>query len=47
MWGNLIAGSIVLTLVSVAVFSIYKNRKQGKCCGCDNSCCNKNNHCNR
>lgn len=38
MWGNLIAGSIVLTLVSVAVFSIYKNRKQGKCCGCDNSC---------
>ena len=38
MWGNLIAGSIVLILVSLAIFSIYKNRKQGKCCGCDSSC---------
>lgn len=38
MWGNLIAGSIVLALVSLAVFNIYKNRKQGKCCGCDSSC---------
>ena len=38
MWGNIIAGSIVLILVSIAVFSIYKNRKQGKCCGCDSTC---------
>ena len=38
MWGNLIAGSIVVALISLAVFSIYKNRKQGKCCGCDSSC---------
>ena len=34
MWGNLIAGSIVVILVSLAIFSICKNRKHGKCCGC-------------
>ena len=34
MWGNLIAGGVVLMMVSLAIFSIYKNRKHGKCCGC-------------
>ena len=48
MWGNIIAGTLVLLAVSFAILSIYKNRKQGKCCGCSSDCpnsekCRKNN----
>ena len=48
MPGNLIVGLIVAAIIFAAAYSVYRNRKQGKCCGCDSSCpsfgkCHKDN----
>ena len=41
MAGNIIAGTIVAAIIIAAAYSVYKNRKQGKCCGCDCNCPNQ------
>ena len=45
-WGNIISGTIVLLLISAAIFSIRRSKKQGGCCGCDGGCRNKE-HCKK
>lgn len=38
MSGNFIVAAIVALIIFFAAYSVYKNRRQGKCCGCDSSC---------
>ena len=38
MLGNLVVGLIVAAIIIAASYSVYKSRKQGKCCGCDGNC---------
>ena len=38
MLGNIIVGFAVALMISGAAYSVYKNRKRGRCCGCDSSC---------
>lgn len=38
MFGNIIVGFAVALMIFGAAYSVYKNRKRGRCCGCDSSC---------
>ncbi|MDR3076205.1 MAG: FeoB-associated Cys-rich membrane protein [Synergistaceae bacterium] len=39
--GTLVTGIIVFGIAGIAAWRIYKNRKKGKCCGCDGSGCHR------
>ena len=41
--GNIIAGSAVLLLVTIAVIGVWRSRKKGGCAGC--SGCGKSGSC--
>lgn len=44
--GTFIVGSIVLIIMGIAIRSIIKDRKNGKACGCGQSCKGCSGHCN-
>lgn len=44
--GTFIVGSIVIIIMGIAIRSIIKDRKNGKACGCGQSCKGCSGHCN-
>ena len=36
--GAFIVGAIIVAIVGTAIFSIYRSKKKGGCCGCEGGC---------